>query len=136
MSSPASKKTVAPVPMKVKRQVIGISVKFELNARTGLRRVVFGLVKSTEGDIEKWTIAFQLFEREKKSEEFTKIVDLEVKVDTTLNKQAETTAQNGLTEKQAAHALGTAAEDTKAAEAGEIEKEEAEASVAATLKKK
>lgn len=136
MADAGSKKALAaPTPIKVKRQVVAISVKFELNARNGLRRVVFGLLKSAEGEAEKWMIEFQLFERDRKADEFTKLVDLAVKVDSELNKKAERAAHEGLSEKQASHALGSAAEDAKAAEAKEIEEEEAQATIAETLKK-
>ena len=115
-----------------KAQIVGIKVKFELNARNGLRRVVFGLEKTTDGDRVHWTINFELFEREKKSESYADaLVDLEVEVDTKLNAKAEKVAQSGLTPTQAAHALGPAADDAK--EAGE---DDAKETIQATLNQK
>jgi hypothetical protein len=119
-----------------KRQVIGIKVRFELNARNGLRRVIFGLEKETEGEQVHWKIEFQLFEREKKTDPYVDpLVGLLVEVDTALNNKAEVAAQKGLTPGQTAHALGPAADDAKAAQTGEIEQDEAKATVETTLKK-
>ena len=120
-----------------KRIVVGIKVKFELNSKNGLRRVIFGLEKDTQADDIIWKINFELFERIKKSEPYgDALIDLDVEVDTQLNKKAEDTAHNGLTPGQAAHALGPAADDAKAAANGELEKDEASDTVQATLKKK
>ncbi|HEX5605189.1 MAG TPA: hypothetical protein VFY96_01665 [Candidatus Binatia bacterium] len=120
-----------------KRTIVGIKVKFELNSKNGLRRVIFGLAKSSQGDDVLWKINFALFERAKKSDPYgDALLDMDVEVDTQLSKKAEDTAQKGLTPGQAAHALGPAAEDAKAAAAGEIDHEEASDTVQATLRKK
>jgi hypothetical protein len=120
-----------------KRTIVGIKVKFELNSKNGLRRVIFGLEKSTQGDDVLWKINFALFERSKKSDPYgDALLDMDVEVDTQLSKKAEDTAQKGLTPGQAAHALGPAAEDAKAAAAGEIDHQEASDTVQATLRKK
>jgi hypothetical protein len=120
-----------------KRIVVGIKVKFELNSKNGLRRVIFGLEKDTQGDDIIWKINFELFERTKKSDPYgDALINLDVEVDTQLNKKAEDTAHNGLTPGQAAHALGPAADDAKAAANGELDKDEASDTVQATLKKK
>jgi len=117
--------------------VIKLKVNFQLNTPNGLRRVIFGLEKdATSGKIVVWTINFQLFERAKKSDPFgDPIVSLDVEVDKALNAKAEK-ASKGLTAGQSAHALGPAAEDAKAAEAGEIDQEDAQETVQNTLKKK
>ena len=120
-----------------KRTIVGIKVKFELNSKNGLRRVIFGLEKNSQGDDILWKINFALFERDKKSDPYSDaLVDMDVEVDTQLNKNAEDTAHKGLTPGQAAHVLGPAAEDTKAAAAGEIDHDEASDTVQATLRKK
>jgi len=121
--------------MSTKATVIKIKVHFELNTPNGLRRVIFGLEKDTKGDVVSWTINFQLFERAKKSDPFgDAIVTLDVEVDKALNTKAEK-ASKGLTANQAAHALGPAADDAKAAEEGEIDQEDAQKTVQKTLKK-
>ena len=117
--------------------VIKLKVNFQLNTPNGLRRVIFGLEKdATSGTVVQWTLNFQLFERAKKSDPFgDPIVSLDVEVDKALNAKAEK-ASKGLTAGQSAHALGPAAEDAKAAEAGEIDQEDAQDTVQNTLKKK
>lgn len=115
--------------------IIKIKVHFELNTPNGLRRVVFGLEKDTQGSIVTWKIDFQLFERKKKSDPFgDAIVTLNVEVQKELHDKAEKAAK-GLTAKQSAHALGPAAEDAKAAMVGEIEQDEAEETIQNTLNK-
>lgn len=117
--------------------IVAIKVKLVLNAKNGLRRVIFGLEKDTEGDQVHWKIEFQVFERASKTDEYVDpLVSLDVEVDTALNAKAETAAKNGLTPGQAAHALGPAANDALAAKAGEIDQDEAGQTVQATLKKK
>jgi hypothetical protein len=113
------------------RVVVGIKVKFELNAKNGLRRVVFGLEKDTDGDDVQWKIEFELYERLKKSEPYDDpLVSLDCELDTKLNAKAEKAAHDGLTSTQAAHALGPAADDAKEADPGD-----AKETIAATLKK-
>jgi len=117
--------------------VIKLKVNFELNTPNGLRRVIFGLSKdASSGTTVIWTIDFQLFERAKKSDPYgDAIVTLNVEVDKALNSKAEKAAK-GLTAAQSAHALGPAADDAKAAEAGDIDEEEAQETIQNTLKKK
>jgi hypothetical protein len=117
--------------------IVGIKVRIELNAQNGLRRVIFGLEKDTDGDEVVWKINFELFEREKDTDDYgDALVSLDIEVDTTLHNQAETAAKDGLTPGQAAHALGPAADDAKAASEGEIDEAEANDTVQATLQKK
>lgn len=117
--------------------IIKLKVNFELNTPNGLRRVIFGLSKdASSGTTVIWTIDFQLFERAKKTDPYgDAIVTLNVEVDKALNAKAEKAAK-GLTAGQSAHALGPAADDAKAAEAGEIDEDEAQETVQNTLKKK
>jgi hypothetical protein len=123
--------------MPSNRTVIAIKVHFTLNTPNGLRRIVFGLEKDTQGTTISWKINFQLFERAKKSDAFgDAIVDLDVEVDTALNNKAEKVAQTGLTPGQSSHLLGPAAEDAKAAKTGEIDQEDADQTIQNTLKKK
>jgi hypothetical protein len=120
-----------------KRAIVAIRVKFELNAKNGLRRIMFGLEKSTQGEVVVWKIDFSLFERDKKTDAYgDPLVSLEVEVDTKLNAKAEATAQKGLTPPQAAHAMGPAADDAKDAQAGNLDEDEAKGTVQATLAKR
>ena len=137
MPSGARSKIGAILSKEPKRTIVALKVKFELNAKDGLRRIVFGLEKDTEGDVVIWKIHFDLHEREKKSEPYgDPLVSLDVEVDAKLNPKAEATAQAGLTPGQAAHALGPAADDARATTTGEVDAEDAKETVQATLKKK
>jgi len=124
-------------PSGMQRIVIGIKVHFVLNTVDGLRRVIFGLEKDTQGTTIKWTINFQLFERQKKTDPFgDAIVAVDVEVDTALNQKADKTAQSKkLTPPQSAHALGPAADDAKAANAGDISLDDANDTIQDTLNK-
>lgn len=129
-------KALAPAG-EAKHVIVAIKVKFELNAKNGLRRIVFGLEKDTKGDEIDWKINFQLYERAKKSDAYgDPLVSLDVEVDSKLNSKAEGAARNGLTPGQAAHALGPAADDAKGTVAGEVDEDDAKETVQATLKKK
>jgi len=98
----------------IAREIVGIHVKFTLNTPEGLRRVTFELRKSIDNDIVTWAIDFQLFERAQKTDPFgDALVDLEVEVDVKLNDEAESMADNGMSKKQARHALGKAADTAK-----------------------
>lgn len=124
-------------PAVQQRVVIGIKVHFVLNTLDGLRRVIFGLEKDTQGTEIKWIINFQLFERQNKTVDFgDAIVDVDVEVDTDLHDKAEATAhQNSLTPPQSAHAVGPAADDAKAAQAGDIDQSDANDTIQDTLNK-
>jgi len=119
--------------------VIAIKVNFELNTPNGLRRVVFGLEKDTKQKekVVVWLIHFQLFERTKTSDPFgDPIVKLDVEVDKELFDKAEATSKKkALSAGQTAHVLGPAANDAKAAKAGEIEQEDADDTIQNALKK-
>ena len=121
---------------KTKSTIIKLKINFELNTPNGLRKVIFGLEKdATAGNIVKWSIDFQLFERSKKTDPWgDAIVTLNVDVDKKLFPKAEAATQ-GLTAPQSAHALGPAADDAAAAAAGEIDEEEAQETVQNTLNK-
>jgi hypothetical protein len=116
------------------RTVIAIKVAFQLNTPDGLRRVIFGLEKDTQGNVILWKINFQLFQRSAKTDSFgDPLVSLDVQVSSALNSNAEIAAQNGLTPSQSAHALGPAADDAQAAAGGEIDPDDAKQTVQKTL---
>jgi len=123
--------------MPSSRTVVAIKVHFTLNTPDRLRRVIFGLEKDTPGNTIAWKINFQLFEREKKTDDFgDAIVDLDVEVDTALNAKADKAAQDGLTEGQENHILGPAADDARDAKAGDLDEGEAKETIQKTLRKK
>jgi hypothetical protein len=123
--------------MATSSTVIGIKVKFELITKDRLRKVMFGLEKNTVGNKVTWKIDFEMFEREKKTDPFgDAIVNVEIEVDKELHPKAEKVALTGMTAGQQAHALGPAADDQKAAEAGELPQAKADRTTQNTLKKK
>src|SRR6185369_5466441 len=67
-SPPAVPFTNGAIPLRASD--IAITVNIVLNSRSGLRRVVFGLEKRVNGDISEWRIAFRLFERNSKLDEY------------------------------------------------------------------
>lgn len=116
--------------------VITIKVHFELITNDKLRKVVFGLEKDTQGVKVTWTINFELFERDKKTDPWgDAIVNVDVTVVKELHAKAEKIAIGGMTAGAQAHALGPAADDQKAAEAGEIPQSKADKTTQNTLKK-
>lgn len=123
--------------IKLKTEVVNIDVKFTLNTPDGLRKVTFELKKETADDgTVTWTITFQLYERAKKTDDFgDPLVDLEVDIQSTLTSKAETMANNGMTTKQAAYAIGPAADTAKDAQAGDVPEDKAKTAVQNTLKK-
>lgn len=117
--------------------VIAIKVHFELITKDKLRRVIFGLEKDTQGTKVIWTINFELFERDKKTDPWgDAMVQVDIEVDRQLHPNAEKMALVGMTAGQQAHALGPAADDQKAAAEGEITQTEADRTTQATLRKK
>ncbi|HYP07307.1 MAG TPA: hypothetical protein VER03_13825 [Bryobacteraceae bacterium] len=117
-----------------------ISVDIEVMTKDRLRKVVFGLDKTTADNGEvTWTIDFRLFEREKKTDEFG---DPLVKLDAVVVKKAnfdnaEATAVAGrFKPEQTEHALGPAANDAKRFKDGKITREKAEATAERTVAKR
>ena len=127
-----------PSPALGKQAIVGISVRLELNSKDQLRRVIFNLSKDNlPKNKVQWKIGFELFERAKKSEDFVKLIGLDVDVSTKNNPNAELVAQRKkLTIKQSAHAIGTAADLAKGAANNEIPEEIAKESAEATLAQK
>lgn len=97
-----------------KMEVLGVKIRFVLITKNGLRKVIFELEKTTEGDKDKWKILFQLFEREKKTDEFELVVELVVEVDIKLNPKAQLIFDNErMSAKQTAYAIGPGAQKAK-----------------------
>jgi hypothetical protein len=114
--------------------MIAIRVKFELDTQDGLRKVFFGLEKDIQGTDAIWTIHFQLQERQTTADDFTNLVTLDVTVDEqALHPAAEHAAKHGLTPRQAAHAVGPAADDAKGTTTGDVDPDDANDTVKQTL---
>lgn len=117
-----------------------ISVDIEVMTKDRLRKVVFGLDKTTADDGEvTWSLDFSLFEREKKTDEFgDPLVKLEAVIVKKANfDKAEATALTGrFKAEQTEHALGPAANDAKRFKEGKIPREKAEATAERTIAKR
>lgn len=123
--------------MATRRSIKSISVDLEVMTTDRLRKVVFGLDKSTDGDEVTWAIEFRLFERETKTDEFgDELVKLDVEVKKTLHEQAEVTATKGLNKPQAEHLLGPASSTAKRFADGKTSEKTAKAAAERTLQKR
>ena len=127
----AKKTAVKPRP-----QIVALSIRFELQTRNELRKVIFGLDRGTKDGIVEWKINFELYERQKKTDKFVKLIDLDVEVQAKHNKAAEQTARKGMTEPQTRHALGAGAIAAKRLTAGKTTEERAKSSIERTMEKR
>ena len=95
------------MPAGVGKRIISVHVIVDVMSKDGLRKFSFGLDKSTgKNDEEEWAIHFDLFERTRRSEEFSEAVvhvDLDVKAKNFA--KAQITADKGLNTAQAEAAL-------------------------------
>ena len=95
-----------------------------------MRRVVFAMEKNNKPNgITQWVVQFQLFERRSRAEQWAQVADLRVELDTKQNAKAAAVAARGLSDEQAARAIGPAADDALAAKRGELTAAEARQSV-------
>ena len=122
--------------VKLKPQIVVLSIRFELQTRNELRKVIFGLDKGTQGGVVGWKINFELYERQRKADEFVKLIDLDVEVQAKHNKAAEQTAKKGMTEPQTRHALGAGAIAVKRLKVGKTTTERARSSIERTMEKR
>lgn len=122
------------VPKQPKRVVVSLAVNFELNTTNGLRRVIFGLEKDTQGGQVEWQIHFSLFERAKRTDDFgPPIVKVDVDVKTELQANADALAHSKPSPEQAAEIVGPVSEDAKALKKNEISKPEFDESAQTVL---
>lgn len=116
--------------------IVAIKVNFQLITSDKKRKVIFGLQKNTEGTKVTWVINFEMYEKDKKTDPWGEaIVDVDVEVQKVLHPNAEKIAVKGMSAGAQAHALGPAADDQKAAQAGEIPQTKADRTTQNTLKK-
>jgi cellulose biosynthesis protein BcsQ len=115
---------------------LALTVAFTLNTLDGLRKVSFGLKKYVKGSDINWSLSFELQERKSAADAaFAIVVILDVNVDFALHRAAEEAATDGLTASQVAHALGPAADEAKGTLTGEIDPDDARATILGTLRR-
>ena len=114
-----------------------ISVDLEVMTPDRLRKVVFGLDKSTGAGGVQWVIEFQFLQRDKKTDEFgDPLVKLKVDVKKANNPAAEETAVKGLNAAQTEHLLGPAAVAAQRLKQGKTTQDKVAATVERTLPKR
>ena len=119
------------------RTVKSISVDLEVMTTDRLKKIIFGLDKSTEGEEVHWVIEFQFLQRDKRTDPFgDPLVKLAIDVRKTNNEFAEETAMKGLNSPQSAHLLGAGLTDAQRLREGKITEERAAATVQRTLPKR
>jgi hypothetical protein len=112
-----------------------LKIDFTLITPDGQRKIGFSLEKDSDGTKTTWTISFTLYEMQDGATTFgDPTISLNVVVSPTLNGNAQTVAQNGLTAPQAAHATGPAADSVKALADGTGSHLAASSSIQNTLK--
>jgi hypothetical protein len=119
------------------KTIKAISVDLEVMTPDRLKKIIFGLDKSTTEESVEWTIDFRFLERAKKTDEFgDPIVKLSIAVKKPNHDAAEETAVKGLNARQSEHLLGPALVAAQRLEQGETTEEKAAAVVERTLPKR
>lgn len=119
------------------RTLKSISVDLEVTTPDRLKKVIFGLDKSTDSDGVLWVIEFQFLQRERKSDEFgDPIVKLKVDAKKAHNAAAEETALKGLNPTQSEHLLGPAMVAAQRLNQGKTTEDKVAATVERTLAKR
>ena len=84
------------------RSLVALSVKLEVLSSDKLKKFVFGLTKAKDGDVDKWSMEFEMLDRAKVADAFARAFFLDVDLD--LKKvpvpELEATAEKGLNKKQ------------------------------------
>jgi hypothetical protein len=119
------------------KNVKSIAVDLEVMTTDRLKKIIFGLDKSTDTQHVHWTIEFQFLQREKKTDEFgDPLVKLAIEVKNANHALAEETALKGLNSNQTDHLLGPAAVAAQRLHAGKITEEKAAPVIERTLPKR
>ena len=106
------------------RVLVGVAVRLEVLTKDKLRKFIFGLTKTQDGDLDKWSIDFELLDRSSATanEEFARVVFLDVDLD--LKKiplpDIQTTADKGLNKSQVEFILSTVDADAEKFKASRI----------------
>ena len=123
--------------MAATKTLKSISVDLEVMTADRLKKVIFGLDKSTDQEEVHWTIDFQFLQREKKTDEFgDPLVKLSIDVKKSNNELAEETATKGLTSSQSEHLLGPGVAAAQRLNEGKTTEDKAAAVVERTLPKR
>lgn len=113
------------MPAGAARQLVALSVKLEVLSKDKLKKFVFGLTKSKDGDIDKWSMDFEMLDRANATAEFARAFFLDVDLD--LKKvpadAIEATATDGLNKAQVDFTRTMVAGDAEKFKANKIKEE-------------
>ena len=125
------------MPAATKKVLVSLSVRIDVLNSTKLKKFSFQLDKTTpKPDEEKWTITFDLLERDKKSDTFgeaTIHVLISVVADTEKAATEATAKANDFTVAQTEHVLTAVAAASRKLKAGTITQEQFDAIVKQTM---
>jgi hypothetical protein len=111
-----------PDAAQTKKVLVGLSVQLEVLAKGKLRKFIFGLKKTQENDVDKWTVSFELLDRATVDAQFARVVFLDVELD--LKKvpveAVQATADKGLNKAQVEYTLTAVASDADKLSQGKI----------------
>ena len=92
-----------------RKVLVGLSVKLEVVTKDKLRKFVFGVTKTQQNEVDKWSVEFELLDRTAATAEFVRAVFLDVDLD--LKKvpaeDVQMTAEKGLNQPQVDFVLTT-----------------------------
>jgi hypothetical protein len=129
-----------PTTAGTQKKLLALSVRIDVLNSTKLKKFSFQIDKTIPApDQEKWSILFDLLERDKKSEEFPAEPTIHVTIDVSLAnvaKTEKTALADDFTVKQTQHVVTVLAGKAAQLKAGEITQEEFNAAVEATMAKR
>jgi hypothetical protein len=104
------------------RSLVAVSVKLEVLSKDKLKKFVFGLTKAKDGDVDKWTMDFEMLDRAKASDAFARAFLLDVDLDLKKVPAAdlEATAEKGLNKSQVDFTRTAVEADAEKFKAGKI----------------
>jgi len=115
------------------KELVKIHVQFTILTPDQLKQISFGLNKDTGDGTVTWKITFSLSTREKKTDEFTKVIDAAVDADLKDAPLAEETANKGLNKPQSDHLTLNVATTAERVKSGKLKQATLDRAVKATL---
>ncbi len=113
------------MPAGTARQLVALSVKLEVLTKDKLKKFVFGLTKSQDGDVEKWSMDFEMLDRAAATDTFARAFFLDIDLD--LKKvpveALEETATKGLNKAQVDFTRTMVAGDAEKLQANKIKED-------------
>jgi hypothetical protein len=107
---------------QTKKVLVGLSVKLEVLTKDKLRKFVFGIAKTQENGVDKWSVDFELFDRASATAAFVQALSLtaDISLKTVPVENVQATADKGLSKSQIEYVLTTLAADAEKFKANAI----------------